>query len=299
MTQFDAPGYRLIYLGILGQYTHAVYHQSPLWIKSVILSKLPILAFSERAHHMHTTRTLICIAVLSLATQVYPATPFLTEDAEPVEFNHGEFNLFSTLDKSSQPENEPDLNAPAVELNFGPAPNVELHLIIPYAWSLPRAALSAHGIGDTEIGIKYRFLQETKNIPQITVSPLMEIPSGNAHKNLGNGKLWFKLPISIQKSWGNWTTYGGGGYAINSSKNMRDYPFAGWLLQKNLNENLTLGLEIYTQGANSINTHSRTLLNTGGSYNFTQHLSLLFSAGGSIIGEKHTVAYIGLLCSGP
>lgn len=127
----------------------------------------------------------------------------------------------------------------------------------------------------------------------------MELLSGNAHKNLGNGKLWFKLPISMQKSWSDWTTYGGGGYALNSAKNMRDYLFAGGLLQKNLSENFSLGLEIYTQSADSINTNSYTLLNAGGAYNLTKQLSLLFSAGGSIIGEKHTVAYIGLLCSGP
>lgn len=72
------------------------------------------------------------MAFLSLSTHLYAATPFMTEDAEPVEYNHGEFNIFSTLDKSSRPENEPGLNAPAIELNFGAAPNVELHLIIPY-----------------------------------------------------------------------------------------------------------------------------------------------------------------------
>lgn len=67
-----------------------------------------------------------------------------------------------------------------------------------------------------------------------------------------------KLPLWIQKSWGPWKTYGGAGYTINPAKNMRNYPYAGWLLQNDINDKLTLGIEIFTQGADSINSRAFT-----------------------------------------
>jgi hypothetical protein len=43
------------------------------------------------------------------------------------------------------------------------------------------------------------------------------------------------LPLWIQKSWGDWQTYGGGGYYIDQDYAVSDknYWYAGWLLQKN------------------------------------------------------------------
>ena len=52
-------------------------------------------------------------------------------------------------------------------------------------------------------------------------------------------------------------------YAINSAKNMRNYPFAGWLLQKNINEHVTLGREVFTQGAVSHDSRSFTVMSVG------------------------------------
>src|SRR5271157_5049838 len=75
---------------------------------------------------------------------------------------------------------------------------------------------------------KYRFIQETAKCPQIGVFPLLEVPTGNSRLGLGNGQLWARLPLWIQKSYGPWTTYGGVGYQINHAPAMKDSLFAGW-----------------------------------------------------------------------
>ena len=79
---------------------------------------------------------------------------------------------------------------------------------------------------------------------------------------------------------------------------MRNYPFAGWLLQRNMNEKLTLGFELFSQGAVSVQSNSFTIINVGGNYNFTKHFSLIFSAGHSILGEQHLAGYLGLYWTG-
>ena len=40
---------------------------------------------------------------------------------------------------------------------------------------------------------------------------MFEIPTGSAARGLGVGKTWYKVPLWVQKSFGPWTTYGGGG----------------------------------------------------------------------------------------
>jgi hypothetical protein len=128
----------------------------------------------------------------------------------------------------------------------------------------------------------------------MAIAPAIEWSTGNTDRDLGNGRTWLKIPVWAQKSWGSWTTYGGGGYAFNSADDMRNYPFAGWVIQHDINEKLSLGGEIYTQSATSDDSKSYTLLNVGGSYRLSKHFELLSSVGHSIAGENHLVGYVGL-----
>jgi hypothetical protein len=220
--------------------------------------------------------------------------PFLTDDPEPLAYRHTEAYLFSTVDKTS-----PLLAAqlPAVEVNVGAYPDVHLHLVVPLVLAAPRDGRSVYGMGDLEVGVKYRFIQETDAWPQVGLFPLVELPSGESHRSLGNGRTWWKLPLWLQKSWGPWTTYGGVGYAINTAPGMRNYPYGGWLLQRQISGSLTLGGELFTQGAPSDDGKPTTIANVGGSYGLgagCHHCQLLFSVGHSLVGEAHTVGYLGL-----
>ena len=75
---------------------------------------------------------------------------------------------------------------------------------------------------------------------------------------------------------------------------MRNYAFGGLLVQRELNERFSLGGEIFAQQASVENSKGYTLLNLGGTYNFTSDFSLLFSVGHSFMGQNNAVAYLGL-----
>jgi len=239
----------------------------------------------------------LCILLLILPrTPIAQAgPPFLTDDPEPVPFRHYEAYFFSTLDRTAY---QSQGDAPAVEFNMGAIPNLQLHAIVPMSYYFPSPGPSASGLGDIELGVKYRFIQETKYRPQIGTFPLLLAPSGCASRGLGNGRLSAKLPLWAQKSWGKWTSYGGGGFVFNPALGMRNYVFGGILVQRELTKKLILGGELFDQGTSSGNslpgTRQSTVLNAGGYYNFTPKFSLLFSAGHSIQGEAHAVAYLGL-----
>jgi len=98
----------------------------------------------------------------------------------------------------------------------------------------------------------------------------------------------------VQKCWGPWTTYGGVGYAINRAPGARSYPFAGWLLQRDLGGGLALGAEAYAHGADTEGGQGATIVNAGGTLDLGPGFSLLFSAGHTVAGECQGVAYLGL-----
>ncbi|MGH8116058.1 MAG: hypothetical protein ACREPJ_01920 [Rhodanobacteraceae bacterium] len=129
---------------------------------------------------------------------------------------------------------------------------------------------------------------------QAGVFPMAELATGSARRGLGNGRTWYRLPLWVQKTTGNWTFDGGGGFIVNPAPGMYNAAFGGALAQYTFDPRWTLGVEVFRQNALAADQPRYTVLNAGGYLNFTPGFSLLFSAGRSIAGARHTVAYLGL-----
>ena len=245
------------------------------------------------------------VAALSAAfcTTAKAGPPFLTDDPEPVKYQHSEFYVFSTLLATP---GATTVLAPAFEFNYGIAPETQLHIIAPLESFASTGNPTEYGLGDIQVGVKYRFLKETDDWPQLGFYPMLMVPTGDTDRGLGNGEAWWMLPIWAQKSWGKWTTYGGVGYAINPAAGRKNYLFGGWLLERKVTEKLTLGGEVYFQGADTDTGLPPTLsnaggifqptslINLGGFYDFDEHYHFLFSAGYSLAGDKYVPGYLGL-----
>jgi hypothetical protein len=225
---------------------------------------------------------------LILAAHLFAGAPFLTDDPVPVDYQHWETYLFGTGDHT---DDGFTIQGPAAEIDYGVLPDTQLHLAMSLTTVGGDGKATASGFGDIELGVKYRFVHETNWWPQIAIFPTVELPTGDAGRGLGNGRAWFKLPLWTQKSWGPWTTDVGGGAALNSAPGQRNYPYGGWLLQREIGEHLTLGGEIFAQGAAADGDQGTAALNFGVTYHVNEHFSLLFSAGHSIAGEEHTLWY--------
>jgi len=232
----------------------------------------------------------VCLNMILDTRTFAGGPPFLTDDPEPIEYHHWEAYLFTLGDVSG---GHYAVEGPAAEMNYGALPDVQLHLLVPMTTVGGAGQRTFSGLGDTEMGVKYRFIHETNGWPQIGVFPFVELPTGDASRGLGNGRTWFQLPLWIQKSWGPWMTDFGGGAVLNSAPGQRDHPYGGWLLQRNIGEHLSLGGELFAQGRDADNDKGFAALNFGGSYNINEHFSLLFSGGHSVAGDNHTLWYFG------
>jgi len=226
----------------------------------------------------------IFLAVLCFLAPVtgFTGPPFRTDDPEPVEYRHGEVYFFFTGTKDSGGISGV---GPAIEFNYGIFPDTQFHIITPVAFNSPRESASHFGYGDTEIGVKYRFINQTSVIPDVGIFPLIEIPSGDSHEGLGNGKAQYFLPLWLQKDFGKWTTYGGGGYWINHGAGNKNWWFSGILLQYSFAEDFYLGGEVFHRTIDTVGGKESTSFNLGGSLPLTKKFQLLFTAGS---GLQHT-----------
>jgi hypothetical protein len=231
----------------------------------------------------------LCFALITVPFSALAGPPFKTDDPEPVEFKNWEIYLASQY---SNDRSGVSATAPHVEINYGIMPNAQLHIIAPMEYVKPAGSPSHYGYGDTELGIKYRFFENEEAKFMIGTFPLVEIPTGDQSRGLGNGDAQLFLPIWLQKGWGPWQSYGGGGYWINPGDGHQDFWFLGWQIQREINKNLTLGGEIFHQSPSEIGGESHTGFNIGAIINITDNHHILMSAGRDIDGPNLFSSYI-------
>lgn len=206
--------------------------------------------------------------------------PFITDDPDTVPYKHGELFFGSTGIKS---KNEFYAFLPLFEADYGVLKNTQLHVIAPLTIDKKNGKSAHYGPGIIELGVKYRIINETKSMPQVGIFPLIEAPTGDSGKGLGNGKTQVFIPVWLQKSWGKkgkeWTAYGGGGYWFNPGKNNKDYCFFGSVIQFNINKFWWMGLETFYQTKAKINEHSSFGFNIGGGIKLNKNFQIIASCG--------------------
>jgi len=234
----------------------------------------------------------IALLTFSLAPQTQAGPPFFTDDPEPVELRHWEINL-GTMDFHSHG----DWNGfgPLLEINYGAIEDVQLHIIAPFAYDKPSGEHGHYGYGDTELGVKWRFLNLEKAGFSAGLFPLVELPTGNHDQGLGNGKTQLFVPIWLQQEFGKWTTYGGGGYWFNPGyDDNRDYWFMGVELQRKITDSFMVGAEIYHTTASTVGESSQTNVGLGFVWDISETYHILASAGHSVQGPSEFQGYLAL-----
>jgi hypothetical protein len=248
----------------------------------------------------------ICLLVILTGSSVWAqGPPYQTDDPVPVELHHYEFYIFGSADGTPV---ETDSMGPAFEFNWGALPRLQLHVILPWGVVAPSnnpaylpsgTGPTVFGLTDMELGTKVAFIKEGKHVPQIGTFTMFEMPTGNYQKGLGVGRVWYKLPIWLQKNFGKWLFDGGAGYQVVPQIGYRNFPYTGWLVKKELSERLELGAEVFAHGREGIvppQTHASALIDVGGYYHFKRHEGeqFLFCYGHSVAGQTENYAYTGM-----
>jgi hypothetical protein len=214
---------------------------------------------------------------ISLMAPSYAGPPFVTDDPEPVEYQRWEVNYALS---ATHAQGQTLAFLPGIDANYGAAPGLQLHVQPQLAYANASTGRT-YGLGDTEVGIKYRVTPASDRLDEWTISlyPRYEFPTGNANRNLGTGSSSLYLPMWLQTTRAGWTTYGGGGYWVNSGAGNRNAWAAGWVALYQFTEKLQIGGEVFAKTADTADGRGSSGFNLGGTYGLAADYSVLFSAG--------------------
>jgi hypothetical protein len=238
---------------------------------------------------MKPTGLALALFAVAWSSRALAGPPYVTDDPEPVEPHHWE--LYLALQAFHDRDGWTGA-APLLDVNYGFITNVQLHLAVPLGYSRPDQGKSAYGIGDVELGVKARFVQEQQWVPQIALYPFLELPTGSQGSGLGNGTAQVFVPLWLQKSFGQWTTYGGPGFWIDAGQTSRHWWYLGWLVQRTLFDGFAIGTEIFHQTAREPGTERDTRFNVGAVIDFSDIHHLIFSAGRGFAGPNLFQGYV-------
>jgi len=141
---------------------------------------------------------LLLAAVLLWPSAAAAQQPFYTDDADVTPRGKVHFDFFNEYDwlKDGQAPHQRQ-NTFNVKMNYGLTDHLELDLDSPLltimndASAVPRRPT---GIGDTNMGFKYRFMpqREESSTPEVAIATYVEVPTGNTTTGLGSGlaDLW-------------------------------------------------------------------------------------------------------------
>ena len=216
--------------------------------------------------------------------------PFVTDDPEPPTPGGWEINIPFILERTP---GKTEMDAPLFDLNYG-LPDIQLKLEVPIRVVREDSIGTTAGAGDLLLGVKWRFFNNEKSQLQFGVYPQLLLPSGNRARGLGAGQPAYVFPVVAQKSWDKWTLYGNVGFWWQTAADERNYVYAGAVLEREITEQLELGVELFGNSLKERGGRSDVAFNIGGTWKLSRHLNLLFSGGRDIVGDTHAMAYIGL-----
>jgi len=229
--------------------------------------------------------------------------PFVTDDPEPADYQHFEINtaMQGTYTKDGRAGAWPNL-----DINYGLIPDVQFTVNLFGAYAKGYGEKLHYGDGDTEVALKYRFLEEDEDgwVPMAAFYPNITFATGKAPDNLGSGHDRVFLPLWLQKNIGDFQTYGGGGYYLNRYGDTdRDYWFFGWAALYKLSEQWQLGGEIFKQTADltakgaaltvgdGVSDKKSSGFNLGGYCNLNEEDHIIFAFGRGLQNRTETNSF--------
>lgn len=227
-----------------------------------------------------------------LQNTAWAGPPFVTDDPEPVEYQHWEVNYAVSGEWSHG-----DISAalPSIDINYGFTPDLQLHIQPRYSYE--KQGQKKFGFDNIEVGAKYRFIETGNDQSKTTVSfyPLLQLPTGDTKLGEGRNKVQTFLPIWVQHETDDWTVYGGAGYRINQEGDAKNSWFVGGAALYNITNRLQLGGEIFHETASERQQNGNFGFNLGGIYKLAEDYALLLSVGRGMKNFTSSNEYLGFL----
>ena len=146
-------------------------------------------------------RFIAVVAIVCFPLSVFAGPPILTDDTGTPGPGKWETNMGFTVEKR---RNTTLYNTPSLDLNYGVGDRIQLNYSV--SWivldTVNEAAKS--GLGNSEVAVKWRFLDEDNNGMALSVYPrfIFNNPVSSADRGLVDRGTVFRLPFQMEKKIG-------------------------------------------------------------------------------------------------
>jgi len=223
--------------------------------------------------------------MLCLASPAWAGPPYVTDDPEPTDYRHYEVYGFTggttTRDGTS--------TTTGIDFNYGGAENVQLTAVLPLVYDAPAFGADTFGIGNIELAAKFKFLHQDTAGADVAFFPRVFLPTISAQAGEHHASLL--LPVFVERTWGDWSTFGGGGCTLNRGGDSEDFCQVGWVVTRQVMPALNLGVEVYHQGADTKGGKASTGVGVGAIYDLNDNYHLMASFGPGIQNAAETNRY--------
>jgi hypothetical protein len=234
---------------------------------------------------MRTVGFLVCILSALFPVLALAGPPYVTDDPEPTDYQHHEIYAFTAGTETR----DGTVGAAGIDFNYGGAPDLQLTMVMPIEYDSPGQGPSVAGLGNVELAAKYRFLHQDDFGWDVAVFPRIFLPS--ASPLVGDKHASFLLPVWVGREFGKWSTFGGGGCALNNGGGSQDYCQVGWVLTRQVLPALNIGAEIYHRTADTRGGKAGTGIDVGATYDLSDNYHLMATFGPGIQNAAETNRY--------
>jgi hypothetical protein len=233
------------------------------------------------------------IAMFFAAT-AFAGPPLITDDPDTPGPNNWEID---TSVISQYAGHEWQLQAPFLDNNYGVGDHIELTYEIGYNVIVPEGSGTLSGLGDSLLGVKWRFLDQEKTWLDVSVYPQVQFnnPTSSARRGIVDEGTSVIVPFEIGHHFGPLDIYAEPGCIWNQRGTAQG--FCGLAAEYDLTEKFTIMSELHYDFVGAF-TQNELLFNLGFQQVLTKHISLIGSAGRAIFGPSaiapNFMSYLGL-----
>ena len=235
----------------------------------------------------------LLVGVIS-AAMAQGGPPLLTDDAGTTPQGHWEINLAGTLEHTRSAR---VYELPLADINYGISPRAQLKWEFPYIWQQTPGSSTINGLGDSTIGVRYRFLDEDGRKPAISTYPQLSFNNSSSSVNRGlvDRETTLLIPFQIQRDLGPVSVNLDLGYNIHWG-GVDEWQW-GLAFGREMNSRLELLGEIYTTAEQGFHNQVR-IAQVGCRYRLDNSRQFLVAIGTGLSGpggdRPSVIGYLGI-----
>ncbi len=225
--------------------------------------------------------TVLLLGVAKDAARGQGGPPLVTDDPGTPGNRRWEINLAFTLEKRAT---EQVIAAPLLDANYGLGDRIQLKLEIPWVVHEEDQQSARNGLGNTLIGVKWRFRDESRKGIAIAVYPQIQFNTlrSTARRGLVEQETKLLLPLSFEKTLGSISANLEIGHVFKEGK--RGRWLYGLAFGREFSEDLEALAEVFGTTSSSLGD-AESNWNLGARWKLGKRVKLLVAAGTGVSGS--------------